>query len=311
MNREYSNYATRHLETLNVILDQMENINRNMYSIYQRPSNTTNTRRTTMYRPYGSRHTTTQPAFQTTIPTATGNNTTTATATTAAPLLNNILTSWFWDPVRITATQEEIDAATSEVAFSDLPENTTTCPISMEPFNEESEILKINACGHIFSRAGITRWFRNHVTCPVCRHDIRNNGNSNANANANAQINTSTNIDTNVPVRTGFSATPIGTPMNSTAYQQLRDSVVNRLNDTQGATSGAAATDATGGDQLQTYQVDFTFDSADLLNSFLEHSGLALNDNQTTTGRAGTGGRAGRGSNYTNSFYNLPYPPNN
>ena len=33
-NREYFNYATRHLETLNTIIDQMDTINRNMFSLY-------------------------------------------------------------------------------------------------------------------------------------------------------------------------------------------------------------------------------------------------------------------------------------
>jgi hypothetical protein len=46
----------------------------------------------------------------------------------------------------------------------------------METFTEDSEILKINHCGHVFSKPAITRWFRNHVTCPVCRHDIRGEG---------------------------------------------------------------------------------------------------------------------------------------
>ena len=37
-NRDYVNYVTRHLETLNTIIDQMESINRNMYSLTTRPS---------------------------------------------------------------------------------------------------------------------------------------------------------------------------------------------------------------------------------------------------------------------------------
>jgi hypothetical protein len=36
-NRDYVNYITRHLETLNTIIDQMESINRNMYSLTTRP----------------------------------------------------------------------------------------------------------------------------------------------------------------------------------------------------------------------------------------------------------------------------------
>ena len=61
-----------------------------------------------------------------------------------------MINSLFWEPIAIGATQEQIDAATSTIAFADLPEGTGTCPITMEPFTEDSDIVQINRCSHCF-----------------------------------------------------------------------------------------------------------------------------------------------------------------
>ena len=186
-NRDYYNYAIRHLETLNSVIHQMETINGNLYNLYRRPSTSSG-----VSRPYGSRRNTnlnTNTALdRTTLPTPVTN-----TNDNLNNIANNVLTSLFFEPVPIYPTQIQIDRATSAVSFADLPTDTTTCPISMQPFNETSEILRINHCGHVFSRPSIMRWFRNHVSCPVCRHDIRqseenlNNNNQDASSTTNAE----------------------------------------------------------------------------------------------------------------------------
>ena len=174
-NREYYNYAIRHLETLNSIIHQMDRINDNLYNMYRRPILTTSgsSRRNTVT----NRHSASAPApapaparfSNTNVPT----NTTNITNTALSNLATNVLTSLFLEPVPIFPTEQEIESATTVVAFSDLPDQQTTCPIMMVPFDENSEILRIDHCGHCFSKPAILRWFRNHVSCPVCRHDIR------------------------------------------------------------------------------------------------------------------------------------------
>ena len=50
----------------------------------------------------------------------------------------------------------------------------TTCPISRDEFEDNSEITMIRGCNHIFNRASLREWFVNHSTCPMCRNDIHN-----------------------------------------------------------------------------------------------------------------------------------------
>lgn len=196
-NNEYSNYAYRHLELLGTVMRQLETINRNMSTIYANTNNINNTvpitnrarqpRQTRQTRPYASAR-----------PDVGLNNTNTNRTTTTLDnnninnLATNILNSLFWDPVAVYPTPEEIENATTGISFSDLPENNSRCPITLEPFTESSDILRIDACGHCFTRSGITRWFRNHVNCPVCRHDIRGNTNQDNSNDAQTENNTQT-----------------------------------------------------------------------------------------------------------------------
>ena len=206
-NREYYNYAIRHLETLNSVINQMERINDNLYSMYRRPlpTSTGSSRRntTTNRQPSTSRFSNTYPTTNTTN-TANTNN-------TLSNLATNVLTSLFLDPVPIYPTEQEIETATSVVAFADLPNEQTTCPITMVPFDENTEILRIDHCGHVFSKPAIMRWFRNHVSCPVCRHDVRE---SSIGATTQTGLGASP-----TGARTGAGATGLGVSPNTQTYQ--------------------------------------------------------------------------------------------
>ena len=208
-NRDYYNYTNRHIDVLVNILQQMETMNRNMYDLTNREARrtrATSNLRSTMNRPYASSRenrnysntsqnfsnfATSTPITNSNIPgstfvsrpttfnTVVGNNDTNTNTgnlnnNTNRRNLNNVLTSWFWDPVTVSPSQQEIEAATSSITFEELPEGVTSCPITMETFTENTDLLRINHCGHVFARPGIMRWFRNHISCPVCRHDIRN-----------------------------------------------------------------------------------------------------------------------------------------
>lgn len=71
-------------------------------------------------------------------------------------------------------TSDQINRATMNTLFSHIisPVN-TTCPISRDEFNDESEITMIRGCNHIFNRSSLREWFVSHSTCPMCRSDIR------------------------------------------------------------------------------------------------------------------------------------------
>ena len=63
---------------------------------------------------------------------------------------------------------------TRTITYSDInnPLN-TQCPIILNNFDPSSEVVQILGCGHIFTSAGITTWFRTNPRCPVCRYDVR------------------------------------------------------------------------------------------------------------------------------------------
>jgi hypothetical protein len=50
----------------------------------------------------------------------------------------------------------------------ELPEP-ITCPITLEPIEVGTNVMKITRCGHIFKEAALRRWLRRDARCPVCR----------------------------------------------------------------------------------------------------------------------------------------------
>tara|TARA_Y100000389_G_scaffold200460_2_gene240966 strand:+ start:27786 stop:28583 length:798 start_codon:yes stop_codon:yes gene_type:complete len=70
-------------------------------------------------------------------------------------------------------TVEEIENATQTLLFSNIsnPIN-SQCPIIHEEFENNSIVIKINHCGHIFTPPSLRRWFETNHCCPVCRHNI-------------------------------------------------------------------------------------------------------------------------------------------
>jgi len=47
-----------------------------------------------------------------------------------------------------------------------------TCPITMETFVENDQVIRIRHCGHTFKKTALDIWFRRDTRCPVCRHDL-------------------------------------------------------------------------------------------------------------------------------------------
>ena len=71
--------------------------------------------------------------------------------------------------------QRQIELSTQNARYGDLVSPLhTICPISHEPFNENSQVTIIRHCGHIFNTPELNTWFSNNSVCPVCRYDVRN-----------------------------------------------------------------------------------------------------------------------------------------
>ena len=91
----------------------------------------------------------------------------------------------FLEPINITPTQTQIENATRNIVYGDIldPIN-NSCPISLEPFTDISNVTMIRHCRHIFNTNSLMSWFNSNCKCPVCRYDIRN---YNPNTNVNQQ----------------------------------------------------------------------------------------------------------------------------
>jgi hypothetical protein len=50
----------------------------------------------------------------------------------------------------------------------ELPEQ-ITCPITLEPIEVGTSVMKITGCGHVFKEAALRRWLSRDSRCPVCR----------------------------------------------------------------------------------------------------------------------------------------------
>jgi len=108
-------------------------------------------------------------------------------------LLSQLLQN-FLQPVNIYPSQTQIEIATRTMRYSDIsnPPN-TSCPISMEEFNDDDQVSLIRQCGHIFMSQCLNNWFRTNCSCPVCRYDIRNYNSNTSIGFLNSSRNSQTN----------------------------------------------------------------------------------------------------------------------
>lgn len=145
--------------------------------------------------------------------------------------------------VVITPSHQQINNACSTVTYGSIEENVRyyeRCPISYLVFNENSEVLRINHCGHYFDKEALSGWFRNSVVCPVCRYDIRSNTNStdeNTENNTNNTGNTdnlnnvnnvnNSNIINRSPYHYQYTTTiPYSSNTNPDTYNQILSSIM-------------------------------------------------------------------------------------
>ena len=75
--------------------------------------------------------------------------------------------------IRPTTTQ--IQNSSRLIRYGDIVTPLSdTCPISLEPFQQDDSVYQLIHCSHIFGQTPFQQWFANNVRCPVCRYDIRN-----------------------------------------------------------------------------------------------------------------------------------------
>ena len=68
----------------------------------------------------------------------------------------------------IGASDVDISNNTTVYQQPELPEQ-ITCPITLEPIEVGTSVMKITGCGHVFKEAALRRWLSRDSRCPVCR----------------------------------------------------------------------------------------------------------------------------------------------
>ena len=104
----------------------------------------------------------------------------------------------FFDSVRVVPSETQINRAIIQtLRYSDIisPVN-DICPISREPFTDNSAVSVIRHCKHIFNRDELTNWLRYNCVCPVCRYDIRDYPNVTEEINSNNNNISQNNLNT-------------------------------------------------------------------------------------------------------------------
>tara|TARA_B100001769_G_C22083528_1_gene583974 strand:+ start:488 stop:1204 length:717 start_codon:yes stop_codon:yes gene_type:complete len=112
-----------------------------------------------------------------------------------------IIPSTFFNPINISASLIEIANSCSVISYNNLTEEEksqyTFCSITLNQFNSDSRVMKINHCGHVFSEEGLRQHFNNSVRCPICRYDIRSHTTSFSNTETNNNENENQNLNEN------------------------------------------------------------------------------------------------------------------
>ena len=204
--QEYINYCNQHQRITESLLNSLVEQDRRLHSLISRQVRNSNNQR---IHPDNNRPPIISTGHQTTLDPFLRTNRVPPRQMRPANRVNaqwtfNVPTTDFLRPVPITATAEQIAAATSTRIFRDItsPMN-TSCPVTQIDFNPDDEVTEILHCRHLFTPSALTTWFQTNVCCPLCRYDIRNYSN-----NSQPQDNT-----TNVP---SPQTQPFLTPTNHT-----------------------------------------------------------------------------------------------
>ena len=141
-------------------------------------------------------------------------------------MINELLTDINVNSNSSILTQEQIDNACEIIKFQDVSSVHDCCPISLVPFQQNDDVMRIKYCNHIFLPENLRRWLSRSSKCPLCRFDIRyystnntsNNDNSMNDTSNNDTISTFTNENTNtIPSLTTTNTTmPNTTTPNTT-----------------------------------------------------------------------------------------------
>lgn len=98
-------------------------------------------------------------------------------------LITGLFSSMLGGTDELTINLQNLESVAIRPTAQQLSEHTTmhtsirhyddNCAVCQDPIEEGQEVCTLNYCVHTFHQDCIRPWFENHVTCPTCRHDIR------------------------------------------------------------------------------------------------------------------------------------------
>ena len=75
------------------------------------------------------------------------------------------------DRVHVFPSPEQIEAGT--ILTTALQTQDDNCSVCQDPIEQDQPMRMIRHCAHRFHQECIDTWFQQNVSCPTCRHDIR------------------------------------------------------------------------------------------------------------------------------------------
>jgi hypothetical protein len=150
-------------------------------------------------------------------------------------VLYNTLLNAFLEPVPTYPGTLQIEIATRNMLYGDIvsPRN-TSCPISLERFENDDMVTTICHCGHIFMMAEIHHWFTTNCRCPVCRYDIREYV-----AGNDVPVNDISMNDISMNIR-DTSTSRLNTDFSGNLIDTITDAILNELLNSTNDPSGNA-----------------------------------------------------------------------
>jgi len=79
--------------------------------------------------------------------------------------------SFLNERIIVNPSPEQIEAGT--ILTTALQTQDDNCSICQDPIEQNQSMRIIRHCAHRFHQDCIDTWFEQHVSCPTCRHDIR------------------------------------------------------------------------------------------------------------------------------------------
>jgi hypothetical protein len=183
----------------------------------------------------------------------------------------------FYSNVPVIPTIQQVNDATLVCSFSQItnPIN-TSCPISLERFEENTLVTQLRGCGHIFTTNNIQSWFNNHCRCPVCRYDIRDyipvNTNSANNGNFEAHENTINNSEQTE--RNSFSHNNSGSQNNNEERNSNLNNPIRNLTSNLSGLLVSQLISSLTGNRVNINNPNYRYDSSNneiLLEAFIDN----------------------------------------